>query len=58
MGRKAAKAARRSGRDAKVGAKRSLKQAKVAASSAKDALAPPVERAVARASEAIDNLSS
>ncbi len=58
VGRKAAKAARRSARDAKVGAKRSLKQAKVAASSTKDALAPHVERAVERASEAIDSLSS
>lgn len=58
VGRKAAKAARRSARDAKVGAKRSLKQAKGAALSAKEALAPPVERAVARASEAIDSLSS
>ena len=58
VGRKAAKAARRSARDAKAGAQRSLKKAKGAATSTKDALAPQVERVVARASEAIDQMSS
>jgi len=57
-GRRARAVAKRSAADARRGAKRTLRRARAVAESTKDAVAPPVERAVARASEAIESISS
>jgi len=57
-GRRARAVAKQSARDARRNAKRTLRQAHDVAVSTKEAVSPPLERAVARAADAIDQLSS
>lgn len=57
-GRRARAVAKQSARDARHNAKRTLRQANKVARSTKDAVSPPLERAVARAADAIDHMSS
>jgi chromosome segregation ATPase len=57
-GRRARAAAKRSAREAKKGAKKTLRRAQDVVGSTKEAVAPGVERAVARAAETIDHISS
>jgi ElaB/YqjD/DUF883 family membrane-anchored ribosome-binding protein len=58
VGRRARAVAKQTARDARRNAKRSLRQAHDVAVSTKEAVSPPLERAVARAADAIDQLSS